>query len=139
MKAFDPAALFFGAAIPMAASLGVREGELAPDRVTARLPYRADLTNSAGNVHGGAMMALFDCLLAAAARSHDPAGMRAITVDLTTHFVASTRGELFGEARCLRRGSLAFSQGELRDADGRLLATATGTFKLMKRETVHDR
>lgn len=133
MSSDDSAPPFFSIHIPMAASLGIRSEHIEPDRVTARLPFRADLTNSAGNVHGGAMMALLDCLLAAAARSSDPAGLFAITVDLTTHFVESTRGDVIGEARCLRRGSLAFAQGELRDLQGRLLATATGTFKLMKR------
>jgi uncharacterized protein (TIGR00369 family) len=125
--------LFFGIRIPLAAALGMRSEHIEPDRVRARLPYRQDLTNSAGAVHGGAMMALLDCLLAAASRSVDPLGLRAVTIDLTTHFVASTRGEVLGEARCLRRGALAFAQGELRDPEGRLLATATGTFKLLER------
>ena len=37
------------------------------------------------------------------------------------------------EARCLRAGrSLAFSEGEVRDAEGSLVAKALGTFKLRR-------
>ncbi len=42
--------------------------------------------------------------------------------------------ECRGRRKCLRRGrSLAFSQGELRDDAGTLLATATATLKLVPR------
>jgi acyl-coenzyme A thioesterase PaaI-like protein len=38
-----------------------------------------------------------------------------------------------GEARCLRAGrSLAFCEGEIRDAAGELVAKAVGTFKLRR-------
>ncbi len=86
-------------------------------------------------MHGGALMALLDCTLACAARAHDPVNTLVITVDLSTHFIASAPGEVIGTARCLRRGrSLAFSQGEIRDDHGNLLATATATLKLVHRK-----
>ncbi len=128
----DPS-LFFGIAIPLARTLGLRAESIEGDVVRARMPFRAEFANGSGNVSGGTMAAALDLLLAAAARASDPGGLRGITVDLTTHFLASTAGDMLGEARCLRRGALAFAQGELRDARGKLLATATGTFKLMHR------
>ena len=54
---------------------------------------------------------------------------------MTTHFIASASGDVIGTARCLRRGrSIAFSQGEVRDVNGLLLATATATLKLTPRQ-----
>ncbi|UCE32800.1 MAG: PaaI family thioesterase [Burkholderiales bacterium] len=126
--------MLFGVRIPMVAALGLVGEAIEPDYARIRMPFRDDLTNSAGRLHGGALMTVLDCVLACAARSRDPAGTRVITVDMTTHFIASTCGDAIAEARCLRRGrSIAFSQGEIRDSQGRLLATATGTFKPVPR------
>lgn len=124
----------FGARVPMVQALGLIGEELRLDYARVRLPFNPAFTNSRHQVHGGAMLAVLDCLLACAARSHDPIGTAVMTVDLSTHFIASASGDLIGEARCLRRGNaLAFSQGEIRDSGGKLLATATGTMKLIAR------
>ena len=43
------------------------------------------------------------------------------------------------EARCLRRGaSIAFCEGEVRGADGQLVAKASATFKVIKRRPGGD-
>jgi acyl-coenzyme A thioesterase PaaI-like protein len=48
-------------------------------------------------------------------------------------FVGPGRDALVAEARCLGGGSaLAFSEGEVRDAAGTLVAKAVGTFKLRR-------
>lgn len=126
--------MLFGQPIPMSRALALIDEAIGDDQARVRMPFNPDHTNSRGEVHGGALLALFDCTLACAARSHDPAGMVVITVDLTTHFVTAARGDVIATARCLRRGrSIAFSQGEARDDAGVLLATATATLKLVPR------
>lgn len=100
-----------------------------------RLPHRPDFSNSRGDVHGGALSALFDSVLACAVRAHEPLRWGVVTIDLSVHYLASGRGDVVAEARCDRRGrSLCFARGEAYDDSGRLLATATGTFKLVERQ-----
>jgi uncharacterized protein (TIGR00369 family) len=96
--------------------------------------YQAAQTNSRGDVHGGAIASLLDCTLAAAVRSHDPAGFGVVTIDLTLHFVSAGSGDLIATAHCDRRGrSISFARGEVHTEDGTLVAMATGTFKLVAR------
>ncbi len=125
----------FGTPVPMSRALGFVPEHIGKDYAQIRMPFDPRFTNSRGELHGGALMALLDCALSVAARSHDPSGTGIITVDLNTHFIASAPGDVIAKARCLKRGrSLAFSQGELYDDQGTLLATATATLKMVPRK-----
>jgi len=59
------------------------------------------------------------------------------TLEFKVSFVRPARlGTLLAKARVVHRGrSIAFSEGELRDADGELLATATATMKIVRAQT----
>lgn len=129
-----PTDTLFGADIPMARAIGLVAEAIGDGYARIRLPYDPRFCNNRGDLHGGALMTLLDCLLACSARGHDPANTIVITIDMTTHFIAGASGDVVGVARCLRRGrSMAFSRGELHDAEGTLLASATATFKLVQR------
>lgn len=133
MTSFDDDT-FFGLPIPLATTFGLRGESIGDDRATVRLPAHPGLTNSRGDVHGGAITALFDCALSAAARSHAPTRYGVVTIDLTVHFVEAGRGDVVCSAVCERRGrSISFVRGEARDDAGTLLALATGSFKLVER------
>jgi acyl-coenzyme A thioesterase PaaI-like protein len=56
-----------------------------------------------------------------------------MTLSLTTNFIASVKaGRLYTEGRRTGGGkSVFFAEGEVRDAEDRLIATATGTFKYL--------
>lgn len=125
---------YFGLNIPFMAFLGLVPEKLTAELARTRLPHRPELTNSRGDVHGGALMSALDFTLSAAARAHEPdTGMA--TIDMTTHFLAPARGEVIIEATCLRiGGSLAFCEGRALDQDGQLLATASATFKIVRRK-----
>lgn len=126
-----PAGTLFGSNVPMANALGLVGEAIGDGFARIRLPYNASFVNNRADLHGGALLTLLDCTLASAARGHDPANAVVITVDLSTHFIAGAHTDVIAEARVLRRGrSLAFSQGEARDLDGNLLATATATMKM---------
>jgi uncharacterized protein (TIGR00369 family) len=78
-------------------------------------------------------MALADVALAVAAIARDGTAKGAYTVDLSVSFLGPAKGTLVAEGRCLRLGkSLAFSEGEVRDEHGELVAKAIGTFKLKR-------
>src|SRR5215470_8705520 len=62
----------------------------------------------------------------------DP-GQFPTTVEFKVCFLRPTRlGTVIGRARIVHRGgSLVFAEGELRDSDNRLLATATATLRIV--------
>lgn len=125
---------FFGLPIPLATTFGLRDEAIGDDRARVRMPADPAYANSRGDVHGGAITALFDCALSAAARAHAPTRYGVVTIDLTVHFVEAGRGDVVCTAVCERRGrSISFVRGEARDDAGTLLALATGSFKLVER------
>jgi uncharacterized protein (TIGR00369 family) len=94
--------------------------------------------NSFGVTHGGACMTLLDVALATAARSVDKS-MGVVTIEMKTSFMrAAAQPEetqfLTGRGKLLHRtATLAFCEGGLYDASGKLCAHATATFKYVKR------
>ena len=129
---------YFGLTIPLMSLLGLVPERVGPDQARTVLPWRADLTNSRGDIHGGTMMAVLDFTLSAAVRGGEP-GLGMATIDMTTSFMAPGTTDLVIEARCLRRGaSIAFCEGEVRGADGELVAKASATFKIIRRRPGGD-
>lgn len=127
---------FFGINIPFMAHLGLKPVSLTDGRCVTEFPRRPELLNSRGDLQGGALMSAFDLTLSAAARSHDPLNVGAITVDMSIQFYEAARSDLVVEARCTRRGrSMAFCDGEVRDVKGVVVAVARGVFKLVSRST----
>ncbi len=56
-----------------------------------------------------------------------------VTIEMKTSFMRPGLGRLVGSGKRLHRtASLAFCEGSLADADGQLIAHATGTFKYLK-------
>ncbi len=124
---------YFGFHIPYLELLGVEPIECANDRAITRMNIRTELLNSRGHVHGGAIMSVLDFTLSAAGRSVDPLGIGLATIDMTTSCIEPGMTDLIVEARCIRRGrSIAFCEGEARDPDGKLIAKASASFKLIR-------
>ena len=106
-----------------------------PDDVTARLPFRADLTNDGTYYHGGVVASAIDTAGAAAAWSnHDFAkGTRASTVSMTVQYVgACKKSDLVCHARTVRRGrELIFTEITATDAAGAVVAHAVQTYRIV--------
>lgn len=49
---------YFGLAIPFMSFLGLVPEQIAPAYARTSLPWRQDLTNSRGDVHGGTLMSV---------------------------------------------------------------------------------
>ena len=121
-----------GRPVPFTELLGLEVLPAEPGLARLELELRPELLNSFHDAHGGVVTALADVALAVAAITRDGA-RGAVTVSLSVSFVGPGRGRLVAEARCLRAGrDLAFSEGEIRDAAGTLVAQALGTFKLRR-------
>ncbi len=124
---------YFGFHIPYLELLGVEPLLCENDRAVTLMRLVPSLRNSRGHVHGGAIMSVLDFTLSAAGRAHDPLGVGLATIDMTTSFIDPGVTDLTFEARCLRRGkSIAFCEGEARDTQGKLIAKASGSFKLIR-------
>ena len=125
--------LGFGVAIPFVNHLGF-EMKLF-DGGFSELSYapKPEHLNSFAVTHGGALMTLLDVTMAVAARSVQK-DMGVVTIEMKTTFMQPARGVLTGKGRLMHRSAtMAFVEGTVFDADGRLCAHSTGTFKYVKR------
>jgi len=110
--------------------LGVRLSEVAPDRVVASMPVRAELCTTGGVLHGGAYMAFADTLGAVGTVLNLGADKRTTTTDSSTKFMAAARvgTTVTGESIALHRGRTTMVwQTSIRSVEGKLCAVVTQT------------
>ena len=94
---------------------------------------RPEHFNTFAVTHGGACMTLLDVAMAVAARSVDKE-MGVVTIEMKTSFMRPSRGKLAAKGRLMHRtATMAFTEASIFDAQGKLCAHATGTFKYVKR------
>ena len=123
-----------GRPIPFASLLGIQMVEHGSGRAVLAVELVPDLLNSAGVAHGGVTMTILDIAMSVAARTKDPNGKFAVTIEMKTSFLAPAKGKVTVEADCLQLGgTVAFCEGVARDASGTVVARATGTF-MVRRE-----
>jgi uncharacterized protein (TIGR00369 family) len=119
---------------PLVGLLGLKLGEIAPERAVLVMPYAEQLATVGDLVHGGAIMALMDTAAATAAWSaHDPAaGTKWGTVSATANFLAPARGaDLRAVAMVSRRGrTVCFCRVEVADARGGPIAEGLISYRL---------
>lgn len=120
--------------IPFRQTLGIKV-EWARDGVSqVKMPWQPKIGNRFGNIHGGAIATLMDCAIASALKSALPPGDRlGGTVELSVRYVRTGSGPVRGEGRVIRIGGrIAFGQADVYDEEGNLLATAQGTFVVVR-------
>ncbi|WP_066265553.1 PaaI family thioesterase [Hydrogenophaga palleronii] len=123
----------FSVRIPFVELLGFELHRFEGGEAELRFNPGPDHLNSFDVVHGGASMTLLDVVMAHAARSTEPS-MGAVTIEMKTSFMRAAKGSLRATGRTLHRtATMVFTEGQIVDADGKLCAHATGTFKLMPR------
>ena len=123
--------------IPFVELLGFELLRFERSEAEIALQLRDELTNSWGVAHGGVTMTLLDVAMAHAARAPGDDGVAetsgVVTVEMKTSFMRPALGRIVASGRRLHRtASMAFCEGSLVDADGQLVAHATGTFKYLK-------
>jgi acyl-CoA thioesterase len=123
----------FGVTIPFVEQLGMRLVELGRERAIVSLKRRPELLNSWGAAHGGVIMTMLDLVMSMAVRGHyNDLNAGVLTVDMSIGFLNASKDDVFAEGRVLHAGrSTAFCEAEARDTEGRILAKAIGTFKLL--------
>lgn len=120
---------------PFIQSLGLVIERYEPDHATVRLPFRSDLTNDGTFYHGGVVASVLDtCGALAAWSNHDfDKGARASTVSMSVQYVgACKQSDMVCEARAVKRGKeLTFTEITATDADGRIVAHAVQTYRIV--------
>ena len=118
-------------ASPALAHLHPALEELEPDSCVIRLPYRMELTNGSGTVHGGVLATLADTAVAFALSTNFDGKMGFATADLTIHFLARARSDVRARARIVKKGRrINVGDAEIVDAGGRAVARALASFVL---------
>jgi uncharacterized protein (TIGR00369 family) len=119
---------------PFPALVGLKLEDIEEDRVVMTLPFREELITMGTVVHGGAIATLIDSAASCAgwATPTPPQNMRGTTVALNVTYVAAADStDLKAEAKVLRRGkTLSFIDVDVTNADGKLVAKGTATYKL---------
>jgi uncharacterized protein (TIGR00369 family) len=115
---------------PFAKLVGINITHVSPERITADLPVRDELTNGRGILHGGAIMALADNLGGHATVVNLKPGFATATIESKTNFFAalSTGDTAHAECTPLHRGRTTMVwQTRITRDDGRLAAVVTQT------------
>jgi uncharacterized protein (TIGR00369 family) len=123
---------------PAVTTLGWSLVAIDPDNGTIEVAFdaRPAFTNALGVIQGGFLAAMLDDTLGPALVATLPPGQFAPTLELKVNLLRPARpGRLVGTGRVVHRGStIAFLEGSLRDPEGRLVATATATARVMQIE-----
>ena len=119
-----------------ATTLGWELLSVDPDAGTIEVGFTATeaFLNPVGTIQGGFLAAMLDDTLGPALVATLGPGEFAPTLDLHVQFLRPAHpGSLVGRGRVVERGGgVAFLQGELADTDGRLVAVATATARLVR-------
>jgi uncharacterized protein (TIGR00369 family) len=116
---------------PIASHINLEMLDAAPGlAVMAATPDESHY-NPIGSVHGGFFATLLDSVCGCAVQTTLPAGTGYTSLDLSVSFlrgITSDTGRVVATGRVTKPGSrAAFVEADIKDAQGRLLATATST------------
>ncbi|QKS26772.1 PaaI family thioesterase [Vreelandella titanicae] len=100
------------------------------ERAEISMPINENLLQAYGMVHGGIYCVLIDSVLGTAVRGGYGFDTKPVTTDLNVTFLRSTGiGTLYATAEVIKAGrKIAVGRGEVRDAEGRMLAVGRGSF-----------
>ena len=105
---------------------------------TVRMPVRPELINAGGLLSGAATYALVDYCMGSTLWRETAEDEAIATVNISINYVATaTEGEVVCRTRLDRRNRrLAVLRSEVEADDGRLLATAIGSYTIFPRRKV---
>jgi uncharacterized protein (TIGR00369 family) len=110
------------------ALIGASLKSVEPGRVAIALPYRDDLTQQKGFVHGGILGMIADTACGYAAFSLMPAGGSLVTVEYKMNILTPARGSLVAHGSVVKPGrTLTVARAEVYAEDGKHVATMQQT------------
>ena len=119
---------------PVAKLLGWKLLDIDQANMSIEIEFEAtpDFLNPSGHVQGGILCAMLDDTLGPAVFAATDFKKQGRTIDLHTHFMRpAIAGNIRGKGKVTRLGkTVAFMEGQLFDADGKMIARATGSAML---------
>jgi uncharacterized protein (TIGR00369 family) len=120
------------------ALIGARLASVEPGRAEIALPWREDLTQQKGFVHGGIVGMIADTACGYAAFSLMPAGCSLVTVEYKMNILAPGRGSLVARGEVVKAGrTLTVARAEVYAEDGTHVATMQQTLMMLAGKTDH--
>ena len=114
------------------ALIGARLAAVEPGRVEVELPFRDDLTQQKGFVHGGILGMIADTACGYAAFSLMPAGCSLVTVEYKINILSPARGPLVARGEVIKPGrTLTVARAEVYARDGKHIATMQQTLMML--------
>jgi uncharacterized protein (TIGR00369 family) len=112
--------------------VGVQVEEIRTDYARMRLPFRPQLNQPAGVVHGGAIATLIDTVVVPAIGAGYDEQPRMLTVGMNIRYLGALVGEdAVAEGWVEQRGrSIVFCRAEVRTGAGALVADGTLVYKV---------
>ena len=118
---------------PFYAWLGAQLERLQDGECIVRLDPRAELGNSKGDLHGGAIAALLDITLSQAVRSAYSEVVNVSTISMTINYLAPTVGVARASGKVLRAGaSIAYAEGEAVNQQGEVVSRISATYRIIR-------
>lgn len=110
--------------------VGLELEEVRTDYARMRLPFRPELEQPAGVVHGGAIATLIDTVVVPAVGQAYDAGWAYFTIGMNIRYIgAVVQQDAIAEGWIEQRGrTMVFCRAEVRTPDGKLAADGTLTY-----------
>ena len=120
------------------ALIGASLAAVAPGRVEVALPFRDDLTQQKGFVHGGIIGMIADSACGYAAYSLMPADCTLVTAEYKINLLASATSALVARGEVVKPGrTLTVARAEVYAFDGTHIATMQQTLMMLPGRTDH--
>src|ERR1041385_4316253 len=114
------------------ALIGASLASVAPGVVEIALPYRDELTQQKGYVHGGIIGMIADSAAGYAAYSLMPAGCSLVTVEYKMNILAPATSALTARGEVVKAGrTLTVARAEVYAQDGKHVATMQQTLMML--------
>lgn len=112
--------------------VGLEVEEIRHDYARMRLPFRPELNQPAGVIHGGALATLIDTVVVPAIGAAYDAIPLMLTLAMNINFIGAVRDQdAVAEGWIVRRGrSVVFCEARVRADDGAMAATATLVYSI---------
>ncbi len=121
---------------PASAHLGLSLVSIDREALSCRIAFDATerLCNKWGGLQGGMVAAMLDDAMSIAVALGLDWGQITPTLEMKVSYLSPARpGRLYAEGRVLKRGSsIAFTEARLADERGEVLATASGTGRIVQ-------